>query len=163
MYFSGHPCQNTMTKVQARSVPSCQTPSPFLILCTCCSWFILPPGSGRGRFHGSFSEELPPLQEEDVRQHVGPTQEARSSMCQSANTSFASAQLMFKCHFFFFLMVWRRCFLFQVRTGYDGLGGRTKYFQPVSFSATDGRAQYKVFLAVWSKVYSKVNRTILHF
>ena len=24
-------------------------------------------------------------------------------------------------------------FLFQVKTGYDGLGGRTKFFQPVSF------------------------------
>lgn len=27
----------------------------------------------------------------------------------------------------------RRYFSFQVRTGYDGLGGRTKFFQPVSF------------------------------
>lgn len=28
----------------------------------------------------------------------------------------------------------RKCLLFQMRTGYDGLGGRTKFFQPVSFS-----------------------------
>lgn len=26
---------------------------------------------------------------------------------------------------------------FQVRTGYDGLGGRTKFIQPVSFLAPD--------------------------
>ena len=28
----------------------------------------------------------------------------------------------------------RKCFLFQMRSGYDGLGGRTKFIQPVSFS-----------------------------
>lgn len=33
---------------------------------------------------------------------------------------------------FYWSNVWT-CFSFQVRTGYDGLGGRTKFFQPVSF------------------------------
>lgn len=36
----------------------------------------------------------------------------------------------------FFQVVWRWRFSFQVRTGYDGLGGRTKYIQPVSLPSS---------------------------
>lgn len=35
-----------------------------------------------------------------------------------------------------FQVVWRCSFSFQVRTGYDGLGGRTKYIQPVSLTSS---------------------------
>lgn len=50
----------------------------LLFKCTRQSTSLLTAEPWWGHFHGPVLQELPPLQEEDVWQHVGPSQEARS-------------------------------------------------------------------------------------
>lgn len=78
---------------------------------------------------GPFFKELPPLQEENLWQHVGASEEAWSCKCSRLSQTVSLS------HFVIIsvLLKGENVFAFQVRTGYDGLGGRTKFIQPVSF------------------------------
>lgn len=78
---------------------------------------------------GPFFKELPPLQEENLWQHVGASEEAWSRKCSRLSQTVSMS------HFVIIsvLLNKKNVFVFQVRTGYDGLGGRTKFIQPVSF------------------------------
>lgn len=134
--FSGHLCQNTPTKVHfpARSVFFMPLASILFLFFVCC----LNVHNGEG-FLWLQSRDEDTSMDPFFRNSLLFRKKMFGSMLDPHRKPGVVCHLVIAAAAvspsLFFQVVWRCRFSFQVRTGYDGLGGRTKYIQPVSLTS----------------------------